>query len=419
MKFGIKKIVLLLIASFVLLGFLGKNFAYGDDQSTIPECQQLNLTKTQCVDHFTQQKSDLGKQDNTTTNQISLMTNQINLTQSKIDATQEQITSLTLDIDTATKKITSLQGALETSISVLINRIVATYEVGTIQPVQILLTSSTASDFFTRLNYLKLAQTHDKKLIYDTQQAKTDYANQKAILEGEKQQIEVLQKQLQVYTDQLSQEKIAQQQSLIRIKQKEVVNDSMLARAQADLTALATFAESVGISLIPHQDLSDGWGKYYNQRDSQWGNQLLNNDSSNCRGGPCTLARVGCLLTSYTMVVSHYGGSIAPSDAATNPSNFAGTADFALPGPSANGHPASDVRYPSLDDLRTHVRNGNAVIAGLSYDGGPVADHWVVLRSVNDDGSFMINDPLYEGAMNRPLNEHYSGLAIVEARIYN
>ena len=113
----------------------------------------------------------------------AIMESQINLTEYQIEATQEQITSVTLDIDTATKKISSLQDTLDTSITVLINRIVATYEVGTIQPIQILLTSNTASDFFTRLNYLKLAQAHDKQLIYDTQQAKTDYSNQKNILE--------------------------------------------------------------------------------------------------------------------------------------------------------------------------------------------------------------------------------------------
>jgi len=129
---------------------------------------------------------------------------------------------------------------------------------------------------------------------------------------------------------------------------------------------------------------------------------------------------VGCLLTSYAMVVSHYGGSVTPADVAANVSNFAGgSAYFNLPGPSANGHSARDVSMPSLDDLKSDLNAGNSIIAGLSYDGGPIADHWVVLRSVNGDGTFMINDPLYQGAMNVPLNDHYSGLVIVEARIYN
>jgi len=429
MNFGIKKIVLLLLISIVfLLGSLGRNFVYGDDistqdqPSTIPECQQQNLTKKQCVAYFENNGIELNKQENTTANQIAVMTNQINLTEARIEATQEQITSLTLDIDTASKKIASLQATLNNSVTVLINRIVATYEVGTIQPFQILLTSNSASDFFTRLNYLRLAQAHDKKLIYDTQQAKVDYANQKSILENEKKQVEILQKQLETYTAQLNEEKAAQQQFLAEIKQKEVVNDSMLARARAELTALASYAQSVGISLIDHQDLSDGWGKYYNQRDRQWGDKLINNDTSNCRGGPCSLANVGCLVTSYAMVVSHFGGSLIPSDVADNSSNFRGnTADFNKPGPSANSHAVESRDNPSLQELRDALNSGAVVIAGLSSDGGPYpnhySDHWVVLRSVDGD-SFKINDPVYPGAINVSLNDHYSGWTIIESRIY-
>jgi hypothetical protein len=164
---------------------------------------------------------------------------------------------------------------------------------------------------------------------------------------------------------------------------------------------------------IPHQDLSDGWGKYYNQRDANWGNNFIGLSHEQ-------IWDVGCLMTSYAMVVTHYGGSVTPADVAANSGNFfANTAYFLKPGPSANGHSASDVSMPSLDDLRNDLKAGESVIAGLSYDGGPIADHWVVLRSVNGDGTFMINDPLYQGAMNVPLNDNYSGLVIVEARIYN
>jgi peptidoglycan hydrolase CwlO-like protein len=404
MNLAIKKIFLFL---FLVLFFVLT--------SSLAHSQTATPTPTSAPDTSGEQQdlqskiSALQSQKQTLSSEIELIDNQIKLTEYRIEATQEQITSLTLDIDTAVKKITNLQSALETSIAVLLNRIVATYEVGTIQPVQILLTSNTASDFFTRLNYLKLAQAHDKQLIYDTQQAKVDYTNQKDILEGEKTQVEQLKKQLQVQTDQLNQENQIKQQLL-------QTDEQQIAQYQAQLAALQNFARSrvgPGGQSVPHQDLSDGWGKYYNQRDSNWGNNFIG--LSNMQ-----IWDVGCLMTSYAMVVTHYGGSITPADVAANLGNFSGgTAYFYLPGPSANGHSARDVSMPSLDDLRNDLKSGNSVIAGLSYDGGPVADHWVVLRSANDDGSFMINDPLYAGAMNVPLNDHYSGLKIVEARIYN
>jgi peptidoglycan hydrolase CwlO-like protein len=404
MNFAIKKIVLLFFATLLLS--VSVAIAYSQTETPTPTPAPDN---SQAINDLQNKISQLQGQKQTYSSQIELIGNQIQLTEYKIEATQEQITSVTLDIDTTSKKITSLQGTLDTSINVLINRIIATYEVGTIQPFQILLTSNTASDFFTRLNYLKLAQAHDKQLIYDTQQAKMDYANQKNIFEDKKQQLADLQQQLQVQTNQLDQEKQVQQQLL-------ATTEAQIAQYQAQLSALQNFARSrvgPGGQSIPHQDLSDGWGKYYNQRDANWGNNFIG--LSNMQ-----IWDVGCLLTSYAMVVTHYGGSVTPADVAANVSNFAGgSAYFNLPGPSANGHSARDVSMPSLDDLKNDLNAGNSVIAGLSYDGGPIADHWVVLRSVNSDGTFMINDPLYQGAMNVPLNDNYSGLVIVEARIYN
>ncbi|HUD05041.1 MAG TPA: C39 family peptidase [Patescibacteria group bacterium] len=403
MNFGIKKLVLLLLVTFFL--FVSARIVHSQTDTPTPTPAQDN---TQAINDLQNKINAAKAQKQTYSTQIELIGNQIKLTEYKIEATQEQITSVTLDIDTTSKKIASLQGTLDTSIAVLINRIIATYEVGTIQPFQILLTSNNASDFFSRLNYLKLAQAHDKQLIYDTQQAKVDYSNQKTILEDKKKQLANLQQQLQTQTTQLNQEKQVQQQLL-------ATTEAQIAAYQAQLSALQNFARSrigPGGQSIPHQDLSDGWGKYYNQRDANWGNNFIG--LSNMQ-----VWEVGCLMTSYAMVVTHYGGSITPADVASNVGNFAGgSAYFNLPGPSANGHSASDISMPSLDDLRNKLNSGNSIIAGLSYDGGPIADHWVVLRSVNGD-SFNINDPLYEGAMNVPLNDHYSGLKIVEARVYN
>jgi peptidoglycan hydrolase CwlO-like protein len=393
-----------------------------DNPSNIPACAQHQppLNVCQCPDYLSGQILDLKNQANTLTNQISVMDNQINLTQARIDATQEQLTGLAIDIYTATQKISGLQNALETSIKVLLNRIVATYEVGTIQPIDILLTSGNAADFFTRLNYLKIAQAHDKQLIYNTQQAKVDYSNQKIILQNEQKQVEQLKQQLLTYTDELNQQKQAKQDLLTQTQGNEANYQSLLSQAQAQLAALSNYASlraGVGGQIIPHQDLSDSWGKYYNQRDANWGNNLIGLSSYQ-------IWEVGCLITSYAMVSSHFGSNITPADVAGNSGNFfSNTAEFNAPGPAAGGHSASYVTNPSLDDLKNDINGGAVVIAGLSANGGPYpehySDHWVVLRSVNSDGSFQINDPWYGGAMNVNFNDHYSGWTIIEARIYH
>jgi hypothetical protein len=175
------------------------------------------------------------------------MDNQIKLTEYKIEATQEQATSLILDIDTATKKISGLEKTLNNLAEVLANRIVATYQAGTIQPFQILLTSSNASDFFKKLNYLKIAQEHDKKLVYETQQAKVDYANQKIIFEEEKKEVEALQKQLEAYTAQLSQEKQGKQKLLDDTKGNEANYQKLLAQARAEYLQIQGIVAGNGV----------------------------------------------------------------------------------------------------------------------------------------------------------------------------
>lgn len=190
--------------------------------------------------------SDLQGQEKTLNSQISVMDNQIKLTQLRIDETKQQINSLVLDIDTANKKISTLQGALVKLTEVLVNRVVATYEVGTIQPFHILLASSNVSNFFSRLNYLKIAQDHDKRLIYDTVQAKNDYANQKSIFEDKKKQVEALKKKLEDYTTQLNEEKKDKQALLETTQNSEAIYQQKLKAALAEQQAITQIAAGGG-----------------------------------------------------------------------------------------------------------------------------------------------------------------------------
>ncbi len=370
------------------------------------------------INDYQNKISDLQNQEKTLSSQIQLMDTQINLTELRIANTEQQIISLQDDIKITKDKISNLQDSIDIATQAMIKRISAVYEFGSVDALNIFLTSDNVSNLLTRLKYLRIVQISDKKNIYASQQAKVDYSNFQSILELKKKQVEVLQGQLKTYQDQLDQEKQTKQQLLSDTQGSEANYQELLAQAQAQLAALSSFARSragAGGQIIPHQDLSDGWGKYYNQRDANWGNNLIGLSSMQ-------VWEVGCLLTSYAMVASHFGGSLTPADVAVNTSNFwYGTADFNKPGPSANGHSVQSIDNPSLDDLRSALNSGAVVIAGLSANGGPYpshySDHWVVLRSV-DGNSFKINDPWYQNGMDVSLNDNYSGWSIIESRIY-
>ncbi|MDP3988351.1 MAG: hypothetical protein Q8P80_04380 [Candidatus Levybacteria bacterium] len=170
-----------------------------------PDTSQADLQKK--IEDLKNKISDLQGQEKTLSSQISVMNSQIQLTTLRINSNKQEIVGLTTDINTATKKISNLEGSLNDLTKILFNKIVATYEMGRTQPLQILMAANSVSDFFKRANYLRIAQAHDKKLVFETQQAKIDYANQKEIFENKKKKIEALKKELESYTAELDQEK--------------------------------------------------------------------------------------------------------------------------------------------------------------------------------------------------------------------
>src|SRR3990172_5979105 len=198
------------------------------------------------------------------------------------------------------------------------NRIVATYEIGSSSSFQTLLSSSDFSDFVKRANYLRLVQAHDRKLLYDTVQAKNDYSNQKEIFEDKKTQTEKLQADLTAYSNQLEVEKTAKNRLLAETQGSEANYQRLLAQARAQLAGFSSFTQSQGgASILSNQTVCDDWGCYYNQRDSQWGGNTLN-------GTGYTLASDGCLVTAMAMIYSHYGHrSVTPQTINSISSNFA------------------------------------------------------------------------------------------------
>ncbi|MBI2031349.1 MAG: hypothetical protein HYT08_01920 [Candidatus Levybacteria bacterium] len=223
---------------FSVLVFNHLTFAQTPSPTPTPDNSQAIKDLQNQINDLQNRISELQKQKKTLSSQIAVMESQIKITQLKIESTKTEITNLTLDIDTATKKISTLEDSLTKFTGVLINRIKATYEIGTIQPFHILLSSNNVSNFFSRLNYLKIAQEHDKKLIYDTTQAKNDYTNQKNIYEDKKKQVEALKVKLEDYTNQLTQEK-KNKDALLEITQSDEVRyQRLLAQAKAEYEAI-------------------------------------------------------------------------------------------------------------------------------------------------------------------------------------
>ena len=332
-------------------------------------------------------------QGKTLSSQITVMDSQTRLTQLRINSTQAEITKLTKDIEVATDKIDHLEEALTNITKALLNRIVATYQQGTVPPVHLLVAASDAKDLIRRANYIKLAQEHDKKLIYDTQQAKTDYQNQKDIFEQKKKKVESLKSQLVAYTNQLEQEKKSKQVLLSVTKNDEAKYQALLKEARAQISGFKSFATSQsGSGVLPPQASPDGW--YYNQRDSRWGNNNIGASGEK-------VWEVGCLLTSMAMVLKQSGQSITPSEvAATNSYFFSDTAYMLIPW---GGGRFTSIWSKDLGSIDSKLAAGKPVIIGVKA--GPYGTHFIVFKS-GSNGNYVMNDPWYGANLN--FSDHYS-----------
>jgi peptidoglycan hydrolase CwlO-like protein len=343
--------------------------------------------------------ADLKAQGNTLSAQIGVMDNQVKLTEYRINANQQQITDITLDIDSTTKRMNNLEGSLDNVSKVLINRIVATYKTSTVNPVQFVLSSKSIGDAIERVNYLKMIQEHDKKLLLDTQQAKNDYENQKNIFEDKKKKIESLKSQLEDYTKQLDQQKADKQKLLGETQGDEEKYQSILEQTKAQLASFSNFTVSQGgASLLGNQTVCDDWGCYYNQRDSQWGGSALN-------GTQYSIASDGCLMTSMAMVYTHYGHKdVTPVSINSVSSNFAGIPAALLKRSVVANGVSSNRISASIDST---LAGGDPVIVGISYDSGPYPDHFLVLVS-GSNGDYVMNDPYTPNGHKIPFTSKYS-----------
>lgn len=388
MKFNVKKKFFFFIASVIFLAFVGN--VQAQTCSSQSECNDL-------IQQYSDQITKLQGQANTLKNQIAQFDTQIKLTTLKIAQTQDQIALLGGRIVQLGDSLTSLTAAFS-------SRAVETYKLSRFENNFIfILSASDITEAASRLHYLQKIQEEDRSLLGKLQTAQTTY-------QGQKTDQETLQKQLKTQQANLNAQKIAKNNLLNATKNDESKYQSLLAQAKAQLSAFRSFVTSQGgASILSNQTKCDSWGCYYNQRDSQWGNMSLG-------GSPYSVAEYGCLVSSVSMVASHYGKNVKPSDIAVAPNAFVPGTGYLYHSFSANGVNIT-INSASKSILDGELAAGRPVIAGLF--GGP--DHFIVITRKDGD-SYIMRDPFMEnGAGNdgsgRPFTDKYSFSNITSLRI--
>jgi peptidoglycan hydrolase CwlO-like protein len=388
MKIYGKRLLLLLLAPLILLSFI--NVAYAQTCSNEQQCSEL-------IQQYTDQIVKLQGQASTLKNQIAQFDAQIKLTTLKIIDTQNKIALLGGRIDQLEVSLNDLTLAFS-------SRAVETYKLSKFERnFSFILSSSDINDAVARFHYLAKIQEADRSLLEKLQEAQTTYI-------GEKESQETLQAELKKQEANLNSQKAAKNSLLTATKNDESKYQSLLSQAKAQLAAFSRFvAGQGGASILTGQTKCDSWGCYYNQRDSSWGNMSMG-------GSPYSMASYGCLVTSVSMVASHYGKNIKPNDIAANSDAFVPGTGYLYHDFSVNGIKVT-VSSASKSIIDGELAAGRPVIAGL-YSG---PDHFIVITRKEGD-KYIMRDPFMENGAGsdgsgRPLTDNYDFSAITSLRL--
>ncbi|MDP3998472.1 MAG: hypothetical protein Q8P89_02555 [bacterium] len=207
--------------------------------------KQLNDLQDRIKD-YEQKLLDTRQQKKTLSSQIIYMDNQVALTNLRIEETQTRIIQTGQEITSLSAKIAKLETSLDNLSAVLINRIVETYKRGGVESWQLLISSQAFSDLLNRTKYIRIVQAHDKRLMYQMEETKLNYQEQKKLLEEKKQEDENLKKQLDGYKVTLARQKAEKVQFLEITKNDEKRYQELLAKARAEQEAIQSIIAGAG-----------------------------------------------------------------------------------------------------------------------------------------------------------------------------
>ncbi|TXI34146.1 MAG: hypothetical protein E6Q53_01855 [Candidatus Moraniibacteriota bacterium] len=339
------------------------------------------------VDDCNAKLKSLSGQKATLAQALGVLTTQINLTQAKIAKETSELNKLEIEISDLSGKIQSLDYSLTDLTKLFVARVKSSYMSATNSPISLLLHVSGITELTKGIQYVEKVRDHDQKLLLSLEKSRLDFDQQRSMKEQKQAEIETVKKVLDREKAALATQVAAKNKLLVDTKNDEVRFQSLLSQATAQLAAFRRFASNQGgASIVSNQTKCDSWGCYYNQRDSQWGNQTIGLSNE-------TMKEVGCLVTSMAMVASHYGKSIKPGDIAASSSPFWSNTAYMNQGTwSAAGVTMTRTRIgSSTAKIDEELAAGRPVVVGIY--GGP--NHFLV--STKKEGYYYImNDPFPE-----------------------
>lgn len=212
------------------------NIVFAEDSNVLT--QQLQDKQAE-ITKLEEQLADTRKQEKTLKSQLNLIDGQTKVTQLKIEETNLRIEKLQREINDLATRITRIGATLDTLSEILLQRIVQTYKYSNaVSTIDLLFSSHGISDLLERLKYIQVAQAYDKQKLYELQATKLAYNDQKQDKQTRQKEAEKLNKDLEVYKVQLTEQKKAKDELLRITKNDEAIYQQKIILAQQEQNAI-------------------------------------------------------------------------------------------------------------------------------------------------------------------------------------
>lgn len=287
------------------------------------------------------QLEETKNQKKTLESQLQYIDTQTNLTQLKIEQTKFRIAKLSKEIEDLDGRIERLSGSVDTLSKILLNRIVKTYKYSNITGLDLVFSSSGFTDLLETIKYLQIVQAHDKKVLYELQATKTSFNDQKIDKEERETQQKKLQAELEVYSNQLAEQKKAKEDLLKITQNDEVRYQGLIRQLQADIASISQAISNIGAKI----------------GDVSKGDVIARMGSTGCSTGPH--------LHFEVFQNAKVEGS-AINGERTNPHNFLDNGSLGSPLQGYPGDTQITTEYGEIYFLGTHT---GLDIAPKSYEG--------------------------------------------------
>jgi len=220
-------------------------------QSVDDIANQLKDKATQ-IQKLQEQLQDAQNQEKTLSSQLKLIDGQTQVTNLKIEETNLKIQKLQREITDLSTRIERIATTLDTLSEILLRRIVQTYKYSnSLSTLDLIFSSQNFSDLLGRLKYIQVAQSYDKKKLYELQATKLAYNDQKQDKQTRQQEAEKLNKDLAAYKKQLEDQKKAKDELLRVTKNDEATYQALINQLQAEINSISQAISNIGAKIGP------------------------------------------------------------------------------------------------------------------------------------------------------------------------